>query len=309
VKTSADQPCGLVFNIQRFSIHDGPGIRTTVFLKGCPLACPWCSNPESLRPNPEIITRDAKCIHCGRCAEACPQHAIEMTADGRIIHFKDCDNCMECVRVCPARAIEQIGETKSVEQVLDIVSRDASYYERTGGGMTLSGGEPLLQWEFTRELARAASKAGIPVALETTGFAMWENFAKVLEFAYLVLFDLKQLDDEKHRKTVCVSNKIILENLRKVLSETDAKVWIRIPIISSFNDSFEDLAAIERFVTTLPRHVEKISLLPLHHYGEGKYKGLGRSYPWQGQEPPTAEKMGEIKNLFEAFHQKVEIGR
>ena len=309
MKTSNDQCSGLVFNIQRFSIHDGPGIRTTVFLKGCPLACPWCSNPESLHPYPEIITRDAKCIRCGRCVEACPRHAIEMTSDGRIIHFEDCGQCMECVKVCPARAIEQMGEKKSVNQVMDIVSRDAGYYNRTSGGMTLSGGEPLLQWEFTRELAKAASQAGIPVALETTGFARWEDFAKVLEFTNLVLFDLKHLDDEKHRKTIGVSNKIILENLHKVLTKTDVKVWLRVPVITGFTDSPQDIAAIGKSLTSLPRPVDKISLLPLHHYAEGKYKGLGRQYIWQGQEPPTQERMGEIKNSFEALHQRVEIGR
>jgi pyruvate formate lyase activating enzyme len=309
VNTSADQPCGLVFNIQRFSIHDGPGIRTTVFLKGCPLACPWCSNPESIRSQPEIITRDAKCIRCGRCVETCPQHAIEMTTDGRIIHFEDCNQCLECAKVCTARAIEQVGEKKSVAQVMDIVSRDASYYKRTGGGMTITGGEPLLQWEFSRELAKAASQAGILTALETTGFARWENFAKVLEFTDLVLFDLKQMDNEKHKKTIGVSNKIILENLQKVLSETNVKVWIRIPIIPSFNDSMDDLTGLGKFATSLPRPADKISLLPLHHYGEGKYKGLGRKYVWMGQKPPTQERLGEIKNSFEVLHQRVEIGR
>jgi len=216
---------------------------------------------------------------------------------------------MECVKVCPARAIEQMGEKKSVNQVMDIVSRDAGYYNRTSGGMTLSGGEPLLQWEFTRELAKAASQAGIPVALETTGFARWEDFAKVLEFTNLVLFDLKHLDDEKHRKTIGVSNKIILENLHKVLTKTDVKVWLRVPVITGFTDSPQDIAAIGKSLTSLPRPVDKISLLPLHHYAEGKYKGLGRQYIWQGQEPPTQERMGEIKNSFEALHQRVEIGR
>jgi pyruvate formate lyase activating enzyme len=216
---------------------------------------------------------------------------------------------MQCVQVCTARAIERVGEEKTTDEVMAIVSRDESYYQRTGGGLTISGGEPLLQWGFTRELARAAFRTGIPVALDTTGFASWDALSKVLEFTDLVLFDIKHLDDEQHRKLTGVSNKPILENLQKILMETKVAVWIRIPIIPGYNDSTETLARIGAYLTGLPRSIDKVSLLPFHQNGSAKYKAMGRPYSLLDQSPPSKESMEEIKRLFVKLNLETEIGR
>lgn len=300
---------GLIFNIQRFSIQDGPGIRTTVFFKGCPLACPWCSNPESIHPYPEILVRDGICIRCGACAAECPLGASEIVDDHRVIHFELCNNCLRCVPVCTARAIEAAGQEKSVAEILDIVQRDAAYYRSTGGGITLSGGEPLAQWHFARELAKAAHSSNIHVALDTSGYASWEDLSAVLEYTDLVLYDVKHMDADNHREHTGVSNQRILRNLRSILRKTEVAVWVRIPVIPAFNCSEEAISAIGVFLHALPRPVEKVSLLPFHQYGAGKYQALGRPYRWSDQEPVPEDGMREIKRSLEAYHLPVEIGR
>ncbi|MEE9400999.1 MAG: glycyl-radical enzyme activating protein, partial [Dehalococcoidia bacterium] len=204
---------GVVFNIQRFSIHDGPGIRTTIFLKGCSLHCEWCSNPESIRLSPEIIARDIKCIRCGKCVDACSQQANTVIENTRIIHWEKCNYCMKCAEVCPSGAIESVGRHMTVVEVLDIVGRDASYYRRTGGGMTISGGEPLLQWQFALKLLQEAKKRGFHTTLDTSGYADWEVLDKLLNHTDLVLYDVKHMDSAIHREATGVPNERILDNL------------------------------------------------------------------------------------------------
>ncbi len=300
---------GVVFNIQRFSIHDGPGIRTTIFLKGCSLHCEWCSNPESIRLSPEIIARDIKCIRCGKCVDACSQQAITVIENTRIIHWEKCNYCMKCAEVCPSGAIESVGRHMTVVEVLDIVGRDASYYRRTRGGMTISGGEPLLQWQFALKLLQEAKKRGFHTTLDTSGYADWEVLDKLLNHTDLVLYDVKHMDSAIHREATGVPNEQILDNLRKMVGKAGSKVWVRHPVIPQFNDSEEDVEALCKLILTLRPPVEKISLLPYHKFGEMKYAAKGKVYPWTGIPTISDEEIGKLKKLVESHGVKVDVGR
>ena len=300
---------GVVFNIQRFSIHDGPGIRTTVFLKGCSLRCGWCSNPESIRLSPEIITRDIKCIRCGKCVEACSQQAITIVENTRIIHWEKCNYCMKCAEVCPSGAIEAVGRYMTVAEVIDTVGRDASYYRRTNGGMTLSGGEPLVQWQFALKLLQEAKKRGFHTTLDTSGYADWEVLDEVLNYTDLVLYDVKHLDSARHQEATGVPNEQILDNLRKTVRKAGPKVWVRHPVIPQFSDSEEELEELCKLILTLGPSVEKISLLPYHKFAELKYAATGREYPYQGVPLPSEERMEELKKIAESHSLMVDVGR
>jgi pyruvate formate lyase activating enzyme len=292
---------GVVFNIQRFSIHDGPGIRTTVFLKGCPLRCGWCSNAESLSPHPEIITRDVKCIRCGKCVEACSQQAIAVVENTRII--------MTCAEVCPAGAIVAAGKHMTVSEVMDTVERDASFYRRSGGGMTLSGGEPLVQWQFALKLLQEAKTRGLHTALDTTGHADWKVLDEILNFTDLVLYDVKHPNSAKHQEATGVPNERILDNLRKTLAKPGPRVWVRHPVIPRFSDSEEELEELCKLVLNLKPSVEKISLLPYHRFGESKYAAMGRAYPWKEIPTISDEQMKSFKELVESHGIAVDVGR
>jgi pyruvate formate lyase activating enzyme len=300
---------GVVFNIQRFSIHDGPGIRTTIFLKGCPLRCEWCSNPESIRLSPEIITRDIKCIRCGKCIEACPQQAITLAEDTRIIQWEKCNYCMKCAEVCPSGAIEAVGRYMTVAEVIDTVGRDASYYRRTGGGMTLSGGEPLLQWQFTLKLLQEAKRRGFHTTLDTSGYADWEVLDEVLNYTDLVLYDVKHLDSERCREATGVPNEQILGNLRKTVGKAATMVWVRYPVIPQFNDTDEEIEELCRFVLAEVPSVEKLSLLPYHKFAETKYSAIGREYPYKGIPLLTEERIGDFKRIAVSHGLMVDVGR
>jgi pyruvate formate lyase activating enzyme len=300
---------GVVFNIQRFSIHDGPGIRTTVFLKGCPLSCGWCSNPESMSPHPEIITRDIKCIACGKCVEACAQQAIAVVKNTRVIEWENCNYCMKCAEACPSGAIEAVGRSMTVAEVMDTVRRDASYYRRTGGGMTLSGGEPLVQWRFALRLLQEAKRQGLHTAFDTMGHADWGILDEILDFTDLVLYDVKHADSARHQEATGVPNERILDNLRKTLAKRGPKVWIRHPLIPQFSDSEEDLKELCKLVLTLKPSVEKVSLLPYHKFAELKYAALGRVYPWKEIPTISDEQVEEFRKLVESHGIEVGVGR
>jgi len=300
---------GVVFNIQRFSLHDGPGIRTTVFLKGCPLQCKWCSNPESIRLYPEIITRDIKCIRCGKCIEACPQQAITIVENTRTIEWVKCNYCMKCAEVCPSGAIGRVGEYMTVAEVVDTVGRDTSFYRRTNGGMTLSGGEPLVQWQFALELLQEAKRRGLHTALDTAGYADWEALDEVLNYTDLVLYDIKHMDSAKHQEATKVPNERILDNLQRTVANPKTKVWIRYPIIPQFNDSEEELEELCKLILTLGPSVEKVSLLPYHKFGESKYAAMGKAYPWEGLPLVGEKRVEKFKKLVESHGLKVDVGR
>ena len=295
---------GLIFNIQRFSLHDGPGIRTTVFLKGCPLRCKWCSNPESMIAYPEIMLFDMKCIKFGKCIEICSQDAIAVVDGMRRVDWSKCNQCLECARVCPSGGIEVVGNYMSVEETVAEIEKDWLFYLNSGGGVTFSGGEPLYQWEFVREVAKQCKKKGIHTALDTSGYARWEAIEPVLEYIDLVLYDIKQLDPQIHKEGTGVTNELILDNAAKITAKV--KTWLRIPLIPGFNDSEQHIREIARL--GMQMGVEKISLLPYHQWGIQKYAKLGRSYPFEDAEPLPEERIQELKDLVESYELQVAVG-
>ena len=264
---------GMIFNIQRYSIHDGPGIRTTVFLKGCPLACFWCQNPESQSLKPEILFDRARCTACGACVAACRSSANTLT-DGEVrIDRTKCLGCGECVDVCPNQSRRLAGREATVDEVIGEALRDSKFYESSGGGLTLSGGEPSRQADFSLELLRRSKKEGLHTALDTCGAASWKTMETLLEYTDLVLYDVKCLDAAAHRKATGKSNGLILENLRKIAKSR--QTWIRVPLVPGFNDSEEEVRAIVTFV----RREVGPTRIDLHRYnplGEEKYARLDR---------------------------------
>lgn len=286
---------GLVFDVQRFSIHDGPGIRTTVFLQGCNLRCFWCHNPESVTPRPQVQFFRDKCIACGACVEACPRGA-QVLLDHQRIYLRDiCESCGRCADACFARALVVKGQALSVEQVIAQVDEDRPYYEASGGGVTFSGGEPLLQLEFLSECLRAARQRGLHTAVDTAANVPWAVFEELLPLADLFLVDLKALDGEKHRRGTGSGNARILENLRR-LGDDRAEVWVRVPIIPGFNDDPSELGSIADFLADL-RGVRRVELLPFHHLGAGKYESLGAEYRTRDLKPPTEARMAELAGI------------
>lgn len=287
---------GLVFNIQRFSIHDGPGIRTTVFLKGCSLRCFWCHNPESISTLPQVQFFPQKCIGCGKCFQICPVHA-HIIADGeRLFKRELCIHCGRCTEVCYAEALVMSGRYMTVSEVMDEVMKDKAFYDNSGGGVTFSGGEALLQMDFIRELLVESKNKGLHTAVDTAGNLPWEIFEEVLPYVDLFLYDIKVMDADMHRWATGVYNGRILDNLKR-LASYDSKIWIRIPIIPGVNDDVWEMEAIADFIKPLPG-IEVIELLPFHRLGEGKYESLGMEYKARGYNPPTEEKMRELAEVF-----------
>jgi pyruvate formate lyase activating enzyme len=270
---------GIVFHIQRFSVHDGPGIRTTVFLKGCSLACAWCHNPEGISPKPQLRYFTELCIACGQCSAACPESAQEMREARHVFHRQRCNDCGRCVPVCPSGALLLAGQTMSVEQVMGEILTDRVFYRRSGGGVTLSGGEPVQQHQFSLELLASCRAEGINTALETAGHYPWRHLEALLRVTDLVMMDIKHMDSERHRAGTGAGNARILENSERLVRSTGKPVVFRIPVIPSFNDRVEDIIAIRRFVEGLRRHRDNdgsitLELLPFHPLGRDKYQSL-----------------------------------
>jgi len=303
IASNPDRQRGVVFDIQRFSIHDGPGIRDLIFLKGCSLRCRWCSNPESQNLVPEIGFNESRCIgsaDCGRCIPVCPVSAISANAGGKIgIDRKLCDNCGKCVAICPARAIRMYGENMTVDEILKTVEEDGPFYRRSGGGITVSGGEALCQPDFARELLKTCRARGIDTAVETTGFGKWEDVEKICLFANLILYDIKHLDTNKHKSFIGVGNEMVLENLRHLdRALPNTPVIVRTPVIPGFNDTEKDIRAIADFLIPI-RSVTKYQLLPYHRFGESKYRQLDREYPMSELRSPGHEVMAALGRIAE----------
>jgi glycyl-radical enzyme activating protein len=280
----------MIFDIQRGSMHDGPGIRTVIFLKGCPLQCVWCHNPESKARTKEISFRPESCAACGECVKTC-QHAAHRMVEG--VHIYDrsrCEQCGECVETCLYEALKLAGKEQTVEEVLGVILRDRPFYEQSGGGLTISGGEPLLQAEFTLELLKAAKAEGLNTCLDTCGWFNQRTYEQVLPFVDLFLFDYKATDPETHKRLTGVSNRLILSNL-DFLVQQGARIRLRCPLIAGINDSQEHLQGIAQLSCRYPE-LEGIDLMAYHNVGNAKYERYGLENPLPGlttAEEPTMQ--------------------
>ena len=273
------QTNGIVFNIQKFSIHDGPGIRTTVFLKGCPLRCKWCANPESQLSQVQILYDKEKCAHCGTCTHVCPNQAISMGDDSYVgIDPSKCAGCLQCVKNCPAKALSYEGEAKDVDEVVKVCLQDIDFYEESGGGVTISGGEGMVQPDFVKALLAKLKEHKIHTAIETTGYINKEIFRELAPMFDLLLFDVKHYDSDKHYEGTHVHNELIIENLAWAISQ-GIEVLPRIPVIPGFNDSLGDAKEFSKTLHSIG--INKCQLLPFHQFGENKYHLLNIKYDYE----------------------------
>ena len=273
----------IFFDIQRNSFVDGPGIRTAVFFKCCNLKCDWCHNPVSQSAKPQMMFYKDKCTGCGKCKSVCPYH------------LEQCELCGKCTLYCPVDARKVCGKEHTVDEVLKEVLKDKAFYETSGGGVTFSGGECMLQIDFLAEILKKCKENGIHTAVDTAGHIPFESFEKILPYTDLFLYDIKIFDSQKHKQYVGVGNELILENLKK-LFERKAKLWIRIPIIPDVNDSIEEIQKIKDFLKTIGTP-EKIELLPYHAMGENKYRAIGKEP--QIFKTPDAENMKRLKEILD----------
>jgi pyruvate formate lyase activating enzyme len=293
---------GMIFDIKRYAINDGPGIRTAVFMKGCPLECWWCHNPEGQNAKPQLIFRVNRCKAAKACLEACPQGAISWN-DTSVTNWETCDQCGKCAEACMPGAREMIGRMISVEQLLMEIERDVPFYDQSGGGVTFTGGEPLQQMEFLRQVLQACKNLHLHTTVDTSGYTSAENLLSILPLVDLFLYDVKLMDAEKHARYTSVSNPKILSNLQKI-SRQGASIIVRIPLIPGINDDDNNLNQIGAFLASLPQLVG-VELMPYHEIGVAKYQGLGMTYKLGSIVPPTTEQISKIEALFANYNLRV----
>ena len=286
---------GLIFNIQKFSLHDGPGIRTTVFLKGCPLRCKWCSNPESQSKKIQVLYHKDKCCGCKNCVQTCPQNAISFSNNMVLIDSTKCIGCLTCVSNCPNHALINEGEYKDIKEVLEICLQDKAFYEESNGGVTISGGEGMLQPEFVKELLTELKKENIHVAIETTGYIKEEIFKELAIDFDLLLFDVKHYDSNKHFKGTGVHNELIIKNLKWAINN-GINVLPRIPVIPGFNMELEDAERLSDLLKSIG--AKRVQLLPFHQFGEKKYELLNKNYELKNIKALHPEDLKDYQQIF-----------
>ena len=298
---------GLISTVQKYSTKDGPGIRSTVFFKGCPLGCLWCSNPELISFLPDVLYTREKCARCGTCIQSCPRGALSLDESGFItVDRMKCDGCGICAGECPQGALELAGKKITVDDLVKELLKDRVFYQTSGGGVTFSGGEPLWQSGFIAQVARKLKAEGIHTILDTAGSVGWCRFEEVLPFIDLVLYDIKTIDNDLHRQLTGQDNDLILMNA-KLLAEKNVPMRVRLVLIPGLNDSPEDLYARMQLVSEL-KSVQQVDLLPYHRYGAGKYARLGLDYPLADLPEYTEEQIGEMKSIVEPYGIKVTVG-
>jgi len=297
---------GLIFDIKQYAIHDGPGIRTTVFLKGCPLACWWCHNPEGIETALRIVYQKNRCIGCGECVVACPEGALTFTPDGIATEITLCKTCGACAEVCAAEARETIGRIITVGDLMEIIKKDIPFYDESGGGVTFSGGEPLMQSEFLLELLQECGKEQIHRTVDTSGCIDTQTLITIAQETDLFLFDLKLMDPEKHREYTGVPNHLILNNLKQ-LARSGADITVRIPLIPGINTDDENIDFTGMFLRVLPE-IRKVHILPYHDFQKNKYIRANTEYHASHVPPPTTDELTAIKKRLETFELDVDIG-
>ena len=293
---------GNIFDIQRFSLHDGPGIRTTVFLKGCPLACVWCQNPESISTQNELMFFEKKCTGCYQCIKICPNNVHKLIEGERFIERKLCTQCGKCIESCYPQALIMSGRSISVNEIISEVEKDWQFYKNSGGGVTLSGGEPFFQPEFSLAILQKLKERNYHTAVETSGYAKWKIIENALDFLDLVIYDIKEIDPEKHKAYTGVSNDLILINLEKLVG-AGTNLNIRIPLIPGYNDSIYDIEKTAGFLKKIK--IKEVELMPYNNLAESKWACLGREYKLKGKKQQTGTEMGKLISRLKSFDIKV----
>lgn len=301
-----------VANVQKYNMHDGPGVRTQVFFKGCPLRCKWCSNPESLEKKYKVMYKRSSCVDCGACVSVCPAgiHSVNAAGTHAINYGIDCIGCRKCEVACPENALSISGEMKTISELLEVIEEDRMFYELSGGGVTAGGGDPLLQPEAVTNLLMACKKEGINTAVETSGYTRTETLLKIAEFTDLFLYDIKHIDSQKHYELTGVRNDQILKNLKELIHRR-YNVKIRMPLLKGLNDSPGDIRGVIGLLMPFQecKNFKGVDLLPYHKLGVNKYKQLGLEYPLEGVPDPSpeSEDLSRIEKMFREHNFQIQV--